>query len=121
MPRKRKIDLAGPGQGRPRGHPRLLSSTVMRVVGLVFVALMLALATCRTYDTIYTDDAGGKCVLPSIECTTGCVDPTSDRTNCGGCGHSRKANEHSADNAHQSGRVSSSGNPLPRGGGRAAL
>jgi hypothetical protein len=78
----------------------------MRVVGLVFVALSLALATCRTYDTIYTDDGGGKCVLPNIECNGGvCVDPTSDRLNCGGCGNSCKANELCANNGSGAGCV----------------
>lgn len=66
----------------------------MRVAGLVLiVALVSALATCRTYDTIYTDDAGGQCVLPQLDCSGVCVDPSTDRSNCGGCGHACQVNE----------------------------
>ena len=54
---------------RPGAGPRAIAYrcgtlTVMRLVGLAFVVALavVALATCRTYDTIYTDDAGGQCV-----------------------------------------------------------
>jgi hypothetical protein len=65
----------------------------MRLAGLAFVALVSALATCRTYDTIYTDDAGTQCALPRLTCNDVCVDTTSDRSNCGGCNQACSATE----------------------------
>jgi len=57
-----------------------------------FVVLTL-FAACRTYDTVYTDDAGDACVAPRFPCDGLCIDPTTDRDNCGGCGNTCQANE----------------------------
>jgi hypothetical protein len=53
--------------------------------GLALVAVALACG-CRTYDTIYTSDAGGTCQPPNLTCNGLCVDPSGDRGNCGACG-----------------------------------
>ena len=57
----------------------------------IFVCLLLSCA-CRTYDTVFTDDAGGLCVTPHAPCDGLCVDLSTDRDNCGGCGVSCGAN-----------------------------
>lgn len=49
------------------------------------VAIAVSVLACRTYDTIYTDDAGGQCVAPSALCDVTCTDITSDRLHCGNC------------------------------------
>jgi hypothetical protein len=58
------------------------------VKGLALCLLVALACACRTYDTTYTDDAGGMCVKPHAQCSEGCVDVSSDRDNCGACGFS---------------------------------
>ena len=62
---------------------------------------MLLACACRTYDTIYTDDAGGLCVSPRLPCNGTCVDPSTDRDNCGGCGSVCGPNDLCVDSACQ--------------------
>ncbi len=57
----------------------------MKRVG-ISAFVIVAMAACRTYDTTYTDDAGGACIAPRIQCQGVCVDPLTDRLNCNNCG-----------------------------------
>jgi hypothetical protein len=63
------------------------SSKLLRLRAfLIAVSALAAFVTCRTYDITYTDD-GGACTPPRVTLSCGCVDPTTDRANCGGCGN----------------------------------
>ena len=96
----------------------------MRVAGLasIVVALVSALATCRTYDTIYTDDAGTECVLPRLVCDNNvCVDPNTDRMNCGGCNHVCQANALCTANGSSASCVPCPGNQVACGASGAAF